>query len=248
MAENRGGKNQRLYYLTRGQLFVLGAGFAFTTVVVFLLGILIGRGIEERKLLKKQEPLAKIPVQPSSRGSGTAPGVSAKEEITFYDTLTKAHGGEQKARVEPPKKVKPVETTIKPPAKETKPVPAGKTDVAAKKVKEKAGTEKVASNPEVRKKAAAEKAHEAGEAQAQTTKEGVWAVQVNAYPHEQDAKDLAKKLKDKGYDAYVVSTEIKGITWYRVRVGRLATREEAQELQDLLKRKENFTKSITTGR
>lgn len=243
MAENRRGRSQSLYYLSRGHLFVLGAGFTIVSVVVFLLGVLIGQGIEERKLLKKEEPLVKIPVQPLSQGP------SAKEEMTFYDTLTKPPASEQTARIESAKEIKPAEKPVKSEAKETKPAPQERTDVAAQKVKEKAAAEKTASIREVKKEAPAQKASKAEETQAETkTKERVWAVQVNAYPQEKDAKSLAKKLKDKGYDAYVVSTEIKGKTWYRVRVGRLATREEAQQLQEALKKKENFTKSITTSR
>jgi DedD protein len=78
--------------------------------------------------------------------------------------------------------------------------------------------------------------------------QGQWTVQVNAFPHERDARDLAKKLSDRGYDAYVVPVEIKGRPWYRVRVGRLATREEAKELQETMKSKENLTQAIAVTR
>lgn len=80
------------------------------------------------------------------------------------------------------------------------------------------------------------------------TGKGNWAVQVNAFPDEAEAITLANTLANKGYDAYVVPTNIKGRDWYRVRVGRLATQEEAKTLQETLKKRENFTKSITTSR
>ena len=76
----------------------------------------------------------------------------------------------------------------------------------------------------------------------------VWAVQVNAFPNERDATNLTNKLTDKGYDAYVVPTSVKGKTWYRVRVGRLATREEAEQLEEILKTKEKFSNTITVSR
>jgi len=88
MAENRKGRGQGLYYWTRGQLLILAVGFTATSVVVFFLGILIGQGIEERKLVKKEEPLIKIPVQPLARGSA-ASGARGKEEMTFYEELAK---------------------------------------------------------------------------------------------------------------------------------------------------------------
>ncbi len=77
---------------------------------------------------------------------------------------------------------------------------------------------------------------------------GKWSVQVNAYAEKRDAKRLVKKLTGKGYDAYVVSTNIKGRIWYRVRVGRLATRQEARNLQRTLMTKEKFAKAFATRR
>ena len=254
MAENRKGRGQDLYYWTRGQLLILAVGFTVTSVVVFFLGILIGQGIEERKLLKKEEPLIKIPVQPLSRGSAAA-GTPGKEEMTFYDTLAKTPQGSQPTRVEPAKEIKPAERAVKPVSKEPKPAAQEEKTAAvekvksAEKVREKAAAEKGAVRAEAEKETAAPKPPETeGSKTGTEAQEKVWAVQVNAYPLERDAKNLAKKLKDKGYDAYVVSTNIKGRNWYRVRVGRLETQEQAKALQETLKTKENFTKSITTSR
>ena len=92
MTNHRRGKGQGSYYLSRVQLIILAVGFTATSLVVFFLGVFIGQGIEERKLMKKEEPVVKIPVEPLLKGSGQAP--AAKEEITFYDTLSKgAEGG-----------------------------------------------------------------------------------------------------------------------------------------------------------
>jgi len=254
MAENRKGRGQGLYYWTRGQLIILAVGFTVTSVVVFFLGILIGQGIEERKLLKKEEPLIKIPVQPLSKGSA-ARGTPGKEEMTFYDTLAKAPQGSQPTRVEPAKEIKPAEKAVKPVSKEPKPAAQEEKSAAvekvktAEKVREKAAEEKGAARVEAKKETTAPKPPETeGSKTGTEAQEKVWAVQVNAYPLERDAKNLAKKLKDKGYDAYVVPSNIKGRNWYRVRVGRLETQEQARALQETLKTKENFTKSITTSR
>ena len=74
----------------------------------------------------------------------------------------------------------------------------------------------------------------------------IWAVQVKAFTRGGDAQVLASKLKGKGYDAYVVSTTIRGKTWHRVRVGRLSTRTEARSLLERLKTREKFTGAIIT--
>ena len=72
MAENRRGKENRFYF-SRGQMVLLGAAFTLATVVIFFLGIFVGKSIEERKLLKKEEPLVKIPVKPGSAEPSAAP-------------------------------------------------------------------------------------------------------------------------------------------------------------------------------
>lgn len=216
MAENRRGKDHGLYSFSRGQLAILASGFTITSVVVFFLGILVGQGIEERKLLKKEEPLAKIPIQPLPQESHSASQAAAKEEITFYDTLTKVSPGAAAV-----KETKAIESAAKVSLKDAKAGAQGETPKPVKRIKE---------QTRVR------------------GQESAWAVQVNAYPNERDAESLAKKLKDKGYDAYVVSSRIKRRTWYRVRVGHLGTVEQAKELQETLKSKESFTKAITVSR
>src|ERR671922_1804617 len=89
MAENRKGKR---FYFSLGQLVTLGVGFTLASFIIFFLGMLVGKGIEERKLVKKEEPLVKIPITPSAQapaGGGSSP---SKDEMTFYDTLTKSPG------------------------------------------------------------------------------------------------------------------------------------------------------------
>jgi len=242
-----------LYYWTRGQLLGLAIAFAAASALVFFLGIVIGQGIEERKLLKKEEPLIKIPAQPLSQGGGTA--TAGKEEMTFYEELAKKGPSAPPAtRLEPAKETKSAEKAAKPATKETK-APAQEMKIApsekvktAEKVKEKRVAEKSAPGAATREAPAKKAAEPKESATGVEPREKVWAVQVNAFPFERDAKGLAKKLRDKGYDAYVVPTNIKGKDWYRVRVGRFGTQEEAKTLQETLKTREKFSKSITTSR
>lgn len=231
MAENVREKKS-LYYLTRTQLIILTAGFTITTGIIFLLGILVGQRIEEKKLPKTEEPLVKVPLQPQSPGS--APG-AAKEEMTFYDTLTKIPPG--KTAQKPVKETKPAEKAAKTAAKGKEPS-AGKEKTVI--------VEKVGPSLAARKEALAVKGPE--EKAEPAAPEGVWAVQVNAFVDEQPALGLVQRLKERGYDAYVVKASIRGRIWYRVRVGHLATRQEATEIQKVLKTKEKFTNAITVSR
>jgi len=85
--------------------------------------------------------------------------------------------------------------------------------------------------------------------QSQTRKPGpIWVVQIASFVTDKEAQALANKLKGKGYDANVASAEVGGRTWYRVEVGRLASRNEARELQKNLQATEKIEQSIIAGR
>jgi cell division protein FtsN len=75
-----------------------------------------------------------------------------------------------------------------------------------------------------------------------------WTVQVNAYPDERSAQQLVDRLKSKGYNASVTEASNKGKLWYRVRVGRYASKEEAKKLEETLRTNENFAKAFATSR
>ena len=85
--------------------------------------------------------------------------------------------------------------------------------------------------------------------QSQTRKPGpIWVVQIASFVTDKEAQALANKLKDKGYDANVASAEVGGRTCYRVEVGRLASRNEARELQKNLQATEKIEQSIIASR
>lgn len=185
--ENRA-QDAPLYYLSRGQLAIVVSGFAVASLVVFLLGVLVGQRIEERKLLKKEDSLVKLPVEPLAREASAE--ARSKDEITFYETLAKTPREAASAPREP-----------------------GKEPAPAKPVRKEAG-------------------------------DRPWTVQVYASRQESDASQVAGKLKARGYDAYVVSAEVQGKAWHRVRVGRFETRDEARRLLETLKARENLAKAI----
>ena len=238
MAENRRDKDKRLFF-SRGQLVLLGAAFTLTSVIIFFLGMVVGKGIEARKMVKPEEPLVKIPVKPSLQGSAEAPGAQPKEEITFYDTLTKTPAAEPIIQEKP---------------KETKASEQAKSEIKASKpeAKEEAApaAPRKAAKPVEKPVPSAEapktvKTPEAVENKANGTS---WTVQVNAYPDERSAKLLVDQLKNKGYNAHVTEVLNKGKIWYRVRVGRYDSKEEAKKLEETLRTNENFAKAFATGR
>ena len=216
MNENRKARGRGFYYLSRGQLAILAVAFTVTSAAVFFLGVFVGQGIEEGKLLKSGEAVARIPIQPVSPGLALSKGGSSEPEMTFYDTLSKTTSPVETKADGAAKKVETKKQTAKTEVKKTKASTGAKSPKSLAKVEKKARVPKI-------------------------IKGSVWSVQVNAFRQQQDARQLARKLVRKGYDAYVISTKIKGNTWYRVRVGQLATRSEAKRLQQVLKTKEKYT-------
>jgi DedD protein len=231
MAENRRYKDKRFYF-SRGQLVLLGGAFTLASLLIFLLGIVVGRGIEERKVARPEEPLIKIPVKPSTQSSGSASAGQAKEELTFYDTLGKssrdAPSLEEKAG-EP----KEAEQAVKPEPKEVKPQGREKATSTSLKVEEKAGANKPNLAPP---------SHPVEQSESSKT----WYVQVNAFPDEKSGQIWVDRLKNKGYNAYLTEGRNQGKLWYRVRVGRYSSREEAEKIAEILKAKENLSKAFAT--
>lgn len=237
MAENRRGKENRFYF-SRGQLILLGGAFTLTSVIIFFIGMFVGKGIEERKILKREEPLVKIPVKPTPQESSGAPAVPPKDEITFNESVSKSPGTAAPAQ-EITKEEKPPEKVAKLEPKEIK-----------SQVKAEAPPAKLAEKKTEKSVAAEEppKQTEAIETAAAKDPGKVWRAQVNAYPDERSAKQIVDRLKDKGYNAYVTEAQNKGKTWYRVNVGKYGSRDEADKVVEVLRSKENFTKAFAASK
>lgn len=64
--------------------------------------------------------------------------------------------------------------------------------------------------------------------------EGIYTVQVSSWQSRRNAEADAARFQGQGHEVYVQRANIpeKGGIWYRVRVGRFATQEEAQALAD----------------
>lgn len=217
MAENRRGKDNRFYF-SRGQMVLLGGAFILAAVIIFGLGVFVGKGIEESKVMKKEEPLVKIPVSPTTQSAAGGQTAQSKEEITFNDSLAK-----------------PAEKIVKAEPKDVKPRVKAEAPAERAVIKR---AEKADPADDAAKKTEAERS-------AETKDQGaVWRAQVNAFPDDRSAKQLVERLKNKGYNAYVTEVQNRGKTWYRVSVGRYSSREQADKVVEALKSKENYTKAF----
>lgn len=75
-----------------------------------------------------------------------------------------------------------------------------------------------------------------------------WSVQISATKDQSAAQLLQDKLKSKGFDAFIVEAEINSAQWYRVRVGRFSTNQEAEKTRQDLQSKENLASAFVTGK
>jgi cell division protein FtsN len=233
MAENRREKNKR-YYFTRWQMALLGGAFTLASVIIFGLGMFVGKEIEARKIVRPEEPLVKVPVKPAPRGAAGTEGAKSKDDLTFYNTLTKTPESKQAAET----KTEEAEKTARAATKEKKPQGPEETTARAKAAENRGAKSPAAAEPET-------KAQATESTEAKTNGNG-WSVQANSYPDAKSANDLVDRLKNKGYNAFVTAANVQGKVWYRVRIGRFGSREEADKTVAMLKSKEDLGKAFAT--
>ena len=74
-----------------------------------------------------------------------------------------------------------------------------------------------------------------------------WSVQIAAVPAKTAADALMQRLKDRGYDSYVIKAEVKGQSYYRVRVGRFDSQADAESMRQSLASKEGYREAYLAG-
>ena len=189
-----------------GQLFAVIFGFLITSALIFLFGMWVGRDVAERDLASEERVVrAPIRLQPTAIPEAKPPEVDA----TFYEQLKEkaVQRMQQTAAAASPTAARPVAVAATPTREPVRVVERTHAPTPEPRPK----------RNEVTKR---EEWADAG-----------WTVQVNATTNSQQAADLVRKLKAKGYDAYIVESPMHGQPWYRVRVGRLSNREKAKELE-----------------
>lgn len=70
-----------------------------------------------------------------------------------------------------------------------------------------------------------------------------WVVEVCATLRYNEAKNLVSSFKDQGFPAYISCINLKRQKWYRVRVGRYSTEEEAQKMKERIAKDFGITDS-----
>jgi cell division septation protein DedD len=228
-------KPDKRFYFQRHQLVVLAFAFALAAIIIFFLGGLTGKTIAHRRLAERAALVVKIPLNPPTPELDSGPEAGPREGAASEPASTKEVGEKASA---------------KEPAPEAKPEPRpAKTETArpAPPVKEPARTPDVAEIKSAEKSAPAPTVREESKASQTVQTESaypMWTVQVRSSSDKKFAESWVDRLRGKGYDAFIVEADVKGQTWYRVRVGLLAAREEAEAMQNMLASKEALSETF----
>lgn len=219
-----------------GQLFTLIFGFLVTSALIFLFGIWIGRAWMESRLVQ-EERIVRLPVPTPEAGKEEER--SEEADLSFYRELKeKAYQRLQDvptpAAAAPAPVAQPVNTAAAVPTHTHRHV-TEKSKATATPAPRRAEATPAAASRRTEPTPAAKEWADAG-----------WTVQVNATTNVQQATELARSLRAKGYEAYTVQAPLHGQTWYRVRVGRFSTKEKAQELEARLKSREHLDSAYVT--
>lgn len=172
---------------------------------IFVLGVLVGRGF-----LPANTAIADLKAQVTKlqemvgRNKRADQKPQAKEDIDsqlgFYDKLESKKEDKRKPFAELPPAPPKSEKTVKPADKTLADV---KADIDKK-------------DSSVKKQ---ESAKNAGPFR--------YVIQIAALDEQAKAEDMVRKLSERGVEAYLQETVVKGKTFYRVRCGKFVTKEEA---------------------
>jgi cell division septation protein DedD len=210
------------------QLVFLVMAATVVSVVIFLCGVLFGRGVRAERSLAEgtsatvaevtpQQPPALTPPPASSDPTKAAAPTGSDEKLTYWDRLDK-----------------PAKGSGKPAAAAPVPAPAKSAPVEAPAASE-------STTPSVTSATSAPNTTSAASApQGQG-----FAVQIAALNLRSEADAIAKRLTSKGYSAYVLAPPSGTPSVFRVRVGKFNTRREAETVAAKLQKEEQFKPWVT---
>jgi cell division septation protein DedD len=226
------------------QLVFLFMAATVVSVVIFLCGVLVGRGVRAERVatdVAAVNPVADAPAPPPSQAPSPAPAGSdptaapppapAADDLTYFDRLEKPKSPAEQLRAPAPDSGGKADKIDK----------KDKADKKASRTERAAGGAATSAAVQPRAPAglpasAAQPAEPAGQG---------YAVQIAALNVRTEAEAIAKRLASKGYAAYVLTPPSGTPAVYRVRVGKFPTRREAESIATRLKKEEQFNPWVT---
>ena len=218
------------------QLVFLFMAATVVSVVIFLCGVLVGRGVRAQLAgVADNAPISTVaettPTQPATPAPAPAAGSDpttaaapppASDEITYFNRLERQAAPAEQLKPAPERASAAAAPHTPPP-----PPPAAK---------EPARAPAPAAAAPAPAPAAASSAEPAGQG---------FAVQIAALNVRSEADAIAKRLSSKGYAAYVLTPANGTPAVFRVRVGKFNTRREAETVAARLQKEEQFKPWVT---
>ena len=214
------------------KIFIIPVGVALM-VGFFFLGYFVGK--YQNKSGVSGEVAPPLPAIASNTGQ-------KREEFTFYKTLADKNDKTVSIDLKP----KPVKEEAKPEKQQTaaeipikRPVPP-----APKERHAEVNIGKEASLPPKSKQAASKQSQQLEKKETAASSANTklrYTVQTASYPERQLAQDEVRRLKKRGFAAFIISSELSGKgVWHRVRLGSFSNKAAAEKLQKTIHEKERI--------
>jgi cell division septation protein DedD len=216
------------------QLVFLFMAATVVAVVIFLCGVMVGRGVQVQQSViaaaadSVADPTAATPA-PAASTSGDAP-LSTQETLTYTERLEDPNPAAETLRESPEAVSEPegpaAPAAAAPPPVVGRPVPPPAAPAPAMRA---------AATPPPAAPAATVTSEPAGTG---------FVVQVAAVNERGEADAIARRLSGKGYPAFV-TTPAGAARVFRVRVGKYQDRRQAESIAGRLEKEEQFKPWIT---
>ncbi len=224
-----------------GWLEVLGLILVFAggSIVVFFLGIFVGKGLQESRLAR-EERVVRLPIDSAEPTDEVTPprryGPPVRERRAAPIPAPTA-GLQLAVRPAP----SPTTAAALPSRSPTLVIPSP-VPTPTEPYREVAPTPSPEPMRVVERPTSSPKTSGAGAMMG--APRGRWSVQVNATKDAFTARKIVQELRGRGYNAYAVDVQLRGETWYRVRVGRFPTMQEATAMVVRLKNTERYSRAF----
>jgi DedD protein len=234
------------------QLVFLFMAATVVSVVIFLCGVLVGRGVKAQfsaagdivpsSTIAETTPTpqsAPAPAPAAGSDPTTAPPPPAADELSYFNRLEKSSTPKEQLKAEKSNakaaehREAPASVAERTPPPAAAPAPA---PAPAKPVQEAAPAPAPAPVAAAPSTPAAPAAEPGGQG---------FAVQIAALNVRSEADAIAKRLSSKGYTAYVMTPPSGTPSVFRVRVGKFNTRREAESVAAKLQKEEQFKPWVT---
>ena len=235
------------------QLVFLFMAATVVSVVIFLLGVLVGRGVRAERAGADNAAataMTEATPQPQAQPAAAPPAGSdpttasapapASEDLSYFKRLEKPNAPAESVKAPAGK-----------PAEKLADKPAEKEKTAAKTTPAPAPRPAAAEPVEKPAAAAPAPAPAPPPASAEVARSGAepagsgFAVQIAALNARSEADAIVKRLASKGYAAYVLTPASGTPSVFRVRVGKFNTRREAETVAAKLQKEEQFKPWVT---